>query len=268
MVIGERFAWGHLEKTGGDATVEFFLAVPELVRFADPPSSAEKHTLFPSRAADIRGKVLALNIRRLPAWLLSRALHEARYGVYPDYEPLPMRSPQQMAESSDGDRRLSDFTGNQELGIDRWLRTEFLADDFLAFVSEFTEVSEAKEQEIRALASVRRGTPLLYDHRVDQWFTPAQIQTMYEHNPVWAAVERQLYGAKELPRSSAGRETDAEQAGAPSPTPSRSSSSMTKRELLARKALRAVDERSHLVTHGRKSPLNWNGRDTTARSRW
>ena len=244
MVIGEGFAWGHLEKTGGDATVDLFLAVPELVRFADPPSSAEKHTLFPSRAADIRGKVLALNIRRLPAWLLSRALHEARYGVYPDYEPLPMRSPQQMAESSDGDQRLSDFTGNQELAIDRWLRTEFLADDFLAFISEFTEVPEAKQREIRELASVRRGTPLLYDHRVDQWFTPEQIRTMYEHNPVWAAVERQLYGSNELPpaapeaRSKPGR-------GAPSRSCESPSQSMAKREVLARKALRAVDERSH-----------------------
>jgi SAM-dependent methyltransferase len=242
MVIGEGFAWGHLEKTGGDATVDFFLAVPELIRFADPPSSAEKHTLFPSRSEDIRGKVLALNIRRLPSWMLSKALHESRYGAYPDYEPLPMSSPQQMAESSAGDRRLSDFTGNQELAIDRWLRTEFLADDFLAFISEFTDVPDAKQREIRELASVRRGTPLLYDHRVHQWFTPEQIRTMYEHNPAWASVERRLYGSEELPAVAPRR--SAPSPNPPSQAPSHASPSMAKREVLARKALRTVDERA------------------------
>jgi SAM-dependent methyltransferase len=243
MVIGERFAWGHLEKTGGDATVELFLAVPELIRFADPPSSEEKHTLFPSRKAQVREKVLALNIRRLPAWMLSKALHEARYGAYPDYEPLPMRSPQQMAESTDADRRLSDFTGDQEMGIDRWLRTEFLVDDFLAFISDFIEVSEPKRREIRELASVRRGTPLLYDHRVDQWFTREQIRTMYDRNPVWAAVERRLYAPDEL--AAIPVQPPLRRAPQQRRERSPSSPSLTKRELLARKAGRALEERSH-----------------------
>src|SRR5215208_39658 len=180
MVIGERFAWGHLEKTGGDATVELFLTVPELVRFADPPSTEEKHTAFPDRAQEIQGKVLALNIRRLPSWVLSRALHRVRYGEYPDYEPLPMMSPREMTESSDADQRLLEFMDGRALTIDRWLRTEFLAADFLAFVSEFTEVSEAKQREILELGSRRLGTPLTYDHRIDQWFTGDQIRTMYE----------------------------------------------------------------------------------------
>jgi SAM-dependent methyltransferase len=247
MVIGERFAWGHLEKTGGDATVELFLAVPELIRFADPPSSEEKHTAFPSRSEQIRGKVLALNLRRLPSWVLSRALHRARYGEYPDYEPLPMMSPQEMAESSDADLRLLEFTDNQELTIDRWLRTEFLADDFLAFVSEFTEVPEAKHREILELGSTRLGTPLTYDHRIDQWFTPDQIHSMYERNPEWAAVEQRLYGPNELiatTRPEGPRPSETTRVADPSPpNPPSRSGPMTKRELLARKAQRALEER-------------------------
>ena len=248
MVIGERFAWGHLEKTGGDATVELFLALPELVRFADPPSSEEKHTAFPVRAEQIRGKVLALNMRRLPSWVLSRALHRARYGEYPDYEPLPMMSPQEMAESLDADQRLLEFTDNQQLTIDRWLRTEFLADDFLAFVSEFTEVPKAKRREILELGGSRLGTPLTYDHRIDQWFTSDQIQTMYERNPEWAAVEQQLYGPNELiattraMRSKPGETTRATDPSPP-PQPASRSEPMTRRELLARKAQRALEER-------------------------
>ena len=249
MVIGERFAWGHLEKTGGDATVELFLAVPELVRFADPPSSEEKHTAFPSRAQEIRGKVLALNMRRLPSWVLSRALHRVRYGEYPDYEPLPMMSPRQMAESSDADQRLLEFTDDRALTIDRWLRTEFLADDFLAFVSEFTEVPEAKQREILELGSRRLGTPLTYDHRIDQWFTADQIQTMYERNPEWAAVEQRLYGPNEPATATATGSKPSPTMPAPDrepPSPGRRSELLTKRELLVRKAERALAERSGL----------------------
>ena len=67
VVIGDRFAWGHLEKTGGDATLELFGEVPEVVRFADPLDSHHKHCSFPDRESAVRGKLLALNIRRLPA---------------------------------------------------------------------------------------------------------------------------------------------------------------------------------------------------------
>jgi SAM-dependent methyltransferase len=247
MVIGERFAWGHLEKTGGDATVELFLVLPELVRFADPLSSEEKHTAFRNRAEEIRGKVLALNMRRLPSWVLSRALHRARYGEYPDYEPLPMMPPGEMAESADADQRLLEFMDNRQLTIDRWLRTEFLADDFLAFVSEFTEVPKAKQLEILELGSSRLGTPLAYDHRIDRWFTSDQIQTMYESNPEWAAIELELYGPNDLigaARATGSKPTDTTHEAGPSPPPPTSRSEpMTKRELLARKAQRALEER-------------------------
>jgi SAM-dependent methyltransferase len=242
MVIGEQFAWGHLEKTGGDATIELFLVLPELVRFADPPSSEEKHTAFPSRAEEIQGKVLALNIRRLPSWVLSRALHRARYGEYPDYEPLPMMSPQEMAESVDADQRLLEFMDHHELTIDRWLRTEFLAHDFLAFASEFTEVSEAQRREILELGGSRLGTPLTYDHR---------IRTMYERNPDWAAVEQQVYGPDDGPneliataRPMGSKPGKVTQAHDPSvPITGIRSEPMTKRELLARKAQRALEAR-------------------------
>ena len=255
MVIGEQFAWGHLEKTGGDATVDFFMAVPELVRFADPPSSPEKHCRFDSREPETRGKVLALNIRRLPAWVLSRALHVARYGTYPDWEPLSMPSPQQMAERSDGDQRLSEFTGDGKLKIDRWLRTEFLGDDFLAFISEFIEVPESKRREILELAHERRGTPLQYDHDLDHWFSRDQIRTMYENNPAWSALERQLYGSLDLcadgragrSKSNARTETAAA-SGTPSPAWStqhrrRRSHPVPERDVIARKAQRFFDER-------------------------
>ena len=69
---------------------------------------------------------------------------------------------------------------------------ESLADDFLTFISEWTEVPPEREQQVRGLAPVNA---LEYDHDVDSWFTPDQIAAMYRNNPRWAAVEKRLYGS-------------------------------------------------------------------------
>src|SRR6476619_5523637 len=99
MVIGERFAWVHLPKTGGSATLELFRLYPEVIVFADLEDTNAKHTLFAQREEEVRGKQLAMNLRRLPFWALSRAQHVARWGVHPDYKPIPMATADELAAS-------------------------------------------------------------------------------------------------------------------------------------------------------------------------
>lgn len=194
VVIGDRFAWGHLEKTGGDATLELFGEVPEVVRFADPLNSHDKHCPFGDRESAVRGKVLALNIRRLPAWILSKAQHTAHYGTYPDYEPWFMASPTELSESHEPDQRLAAFTDNGRFHVDRWLRTEFLDRDFPAFISEFMDIPESRHTAIVELAQVHGAATEAYDHRIDHWFSAGHVRRMYASNPAWAALERRLYG--------------------------------------------------------------------------
>ena len=55
MVIGERFAWAHLPKTGGSATLELFKLFPELIVFGDFEESNAKHTLFSEREDQVAG---------------------------------------------------------------------------------------------------------------------------------------------------------------------------------------------------------------------
>jgi hypothetical protein len=191
MVIGERFAWSHLPKTGGDATLALFRLFPDLILHADGEDTHDKHALFSERADQVRGKVLAMNIRRLPSWLLSRAHHATKRGRYPDYKPLPMESPREMAESTLPDQRLSEFTGRGKFAIDRWIRAESLTDDFLAFISEFTDLSAEERERVLELGRIN---VLEYDHEVGHWFGEDQIREIYRRNPMWAGVERELYG--------------------------------------------------------------------------
>jgi len=191
MVIGERFAWGHLQKTAGDATLGLFRLFPDLIVYSDPRNVEEKHASFSSRAAEIDGKLLAANFRRLPDWTLSWAQHRARYSKRPDGRPVAMSSPHQMAENARADKRLSILTDDGRYHIDRWIRMELLAADFTAFVSELTDVSEQDRERIAGFELVNA---LDYDHDITHWFTPEQVQRLYRNNPLWASIEERVYG--------------------------------------------------------------------------
>jgi hypothetical protein len=191
MVIGARFAWGHLQKTGGDATTELFRMFPDVVEFADPRNIEAKHASFAERADQVRGKLLVANIRRLPSWTLSWAQHRARLSKRPDGSPVPMNSPRQMITVPRADMRLALLTGDGAFPVDRWLRMEHLAEDFADFLAEITEVSEEDRARI---AGFGRVNALEYDHEVANWFTPEQVEQLYERNPAWAEIERRIYG--------------------------------------------------------------------------
>jgi hypothetical protein len=187
VIIGTEFAWGHLPKTGGDATTALFQLFPELVEHADPTEAGDKHAPFRDRAELVDGKPRALNLRRLPAWTLSLSLHVSFHGD-PDFPPMPMRSPQEMAESPLGDANLVPFL---DAPIEHWLRMEMLVDDFLQLAARYVDVDDERRERAYALPRVNW---MSYDHKLSNWFTQEQIDLMYESNPAWAQVEQALYG--------------------------------------------------------------------------
>ena len=110
-------------------------------------------------------------MRRLPSWVLSYAHHKATEGVWPEYAPLPMPSVDEMVESSEPDEVLGWMTSGGRLPVDRWLRTESLADDVAAFLVEIgVDPAVART----AADSVPwEGKP--YDHDIGRTFTDAQV---------------------------------------------------------------------------------------------
>ena len=191
MVIGARFAWAHLPKTGGDATCLMFRSVPGLVQFSDPLESDDKHLPFFAREDEIAGRIRVMNIRRLPAWTLSGAHHKASHGLAPEFRPLPLPTAEEMAESTDGDDLLTWMTDHDRLAVDRWLRCESLEEDLLALLDELGELTPEARASVRAVGRVNQAS---YERDLERAFTTAQIERMYERNPGWAAIERKVYG--------------------------------------------------------------------------
>jgi hypothetical protein len=190
MVIGDRFAWAHLPKTGGDATAAMLDTVPGLVRFADPLDSNDKHLPFFAREPEIEGKLLVMNIRRLPAWTVSAAHHEAVRGLHPDYLPRPPQTAEEMTSKADADGLLRWMTDHGRFAVDRWLRTESLERDVLELLAELGELTPAVQQRVMAVGRVNVGS---YDRAHQPPFSEAQIRRLYELNPMWAAIERRVY---------------------------------------------------------------------------
>jgi hypothetical protein len=192
MVIGRRFAWAHLPKTAGDATLAMFRAVPGLVEFADPADSNDKHMPFFGREREVAGKLLVMNIRRLQEWVLSGAQHSARHGVFPDYRPAPPETWEEITSRTDADDLLRWMTDHGRFEIGRWLRTECLSDDVLALLDEVAELSPQDRSAVLSVGRVNQGD---YPRELVRDISPDQLARLYSLNPVWARVERRVYGA-------------------------------------------------------------------------
>lgn len=191
MVLGRRFAWAHLPKTGGDATLAMFQAVPGLVLFADPSDSEDKHMPFFGREEEVSGKLLVMNIRRLPDWVLSGAQHKARHGLYPDYTPTPLESWEEITSRTDADDLLRWMTDHGRFQVGRWLRTECLEQDVLELLDELGELDDEVRRAVTSVGRVNEGR---YSPELLREFTREQLTRLYSLNPVWAGLERRLYG--------------------------------------------------------------------------
>jgi hypothetical protein len=191
VVTGRRFAWAHLPKTGGDATCSMLLGVPGLVQFADRLESNDKHMPFFGREAEVAGKLLAMNIRRLPAWALSGAHHKARHGVHPDYQPASLETFDEISSRTDADDLLRWMTDHGRFRIDRWLRAERLEEDVLKLLEDLGELTPRARAAVLAVGRVNEGG---YARELALEFTDAQIARLYALNPVWAETERRVYG--------------------------------------------------------------------------
>lgn len=200
MVIGRRFAWAHLPKTAGDATASMLASVPGLIEFADPLDSNDKHLPFFAREAEVEGKLLVMNIRRLPAWALSGAQHKAAHGVHPAYTRLPLETFDEITSRTDADDLLRWMTDHGRLGVDRWLRAETLEHDVLGLLSELGELTPQARAGVLGVGRVNQGS---YSRELEREFTEEQVTRLYELNPTWAAVERRVYGDLPLERQDA-----------------------------------------------------------------
>jgi SAM-dependent methyltransferase len=189
MVIGPKFTWAHLPKTGGTITARVFAMFPEIVSETSDRWDPAKHSPLAERPDLLDGRILAMNIRRLPSWTVSWFQHRSYHGFHPDYHRVPVPAGDELAASTIADEMLGRFTAGIEIG--RWLRQESVLDDALDFVGELTTVDARRRRRVYALGRVNE---MSYEHNVGRWLDPDQVEQLYASNPLWASVEKEVYG--------------------------------------------------------------------------
>jgi hypothetical protein len=197
VIVGRTWTWGHIPKTGGDATRAMVEALGLDEVAWTPAALREKHGPFGTHLdlAIAGDRIYAANIRRLPAWTISVLVHRRAFGWFaPDTRPRAV-SIEEAIESGWADERLALLTNDGRMPVDRWLRTEMLASDLLRFLAEVEPV-EVLERERRRqrLTNFPQVNAMTYDRDLRSWFTRAQVDALYAKNPQWLDIEDQFYG--------------------------------------------------------------------------
>ena len=79
-------------------------------------------------------------------------------------------------------------------GIDeRWmfLRVEYLKSDFLSCLKDAESIGRISRLRVRLVNARNRSS---YSRSLDSWFTSVDLEAIYSANPLWASLERQIYG--------------------------------------------------------------------------
>lgn len=204
MIVSPDWIWLHLPKCAGTTTDAILFAAFEDapgVTFdaMDPTQGVIWHQTIAARAARRPGfgadgrRVLA-NIRRLPHWLLSRVFFEVQRrgeAALPRRADLlrgvflqPARGPRgPVMKPVSADAMLRPYAAE----VTEWLRCEHLRADLsraFGLPPDHPALAARDENE----------TATAYPRDLGFWFTPSELQALYARNPLWAGIERQVYG--------------------------------------------------------------------------
>jgi hypothetical protein len=200
MIVGKDFIWLHFPKCAGTETEQIlrrnFAGDHNIAFDAIDPERVIWHHSIPIRKQydptfDVRGRAVICNIRRLPNWLLSR-VHDEK-----------VRSPHLVVTREMFARGRFFRLNGQVLSADdlmnrytaypvtHWIRTENFPADFLAVFSKYLPLSGIDPASEFKQANTNK---MDYIRDVEFYFTRDELALLYRANPVWADMERKVYG--------------------------------------------------------------------------
>ncbi|MBF0122416.1 MAG: hypothetical protein HQL21_03270 [Candidatus Omnitrophica bacterium] len=178
------------------------------ILLAHDTTDPNKHKSFLHYPELCKDRKKILNIRRLPVWLVSWWHHSYRSGYIEsiDREKI-VEGLAPLKGRVLADHELKQRAETKLGGIDYWLRTESLAEDFIRVMKDFILISEEKQVQIRKIKenqgrhlSEQHGNDFLGHKYIDaesalqKFFTLKEVKNIYDQNPFWADVENKIYG--------------------------------------------------------------------------
>jgi hypothetical protein len=202
MIVSADFIWLHFPKCAGHAVehalrralrgrrdVAFDKRLPHHPGWHDSVADRTKREV----GFDPGGRAVICGFRRLPYWMLSRVHFEASRPPYlcATREMLCRGEfPQANGQVGRADQHALHYDSS---GVDRWIRTEHLAEDFERHFGDIMG-SRLAAAAVGKARKIVNGTRLNYIKSLDFYFTAAELDGLYAANPVWARIEREIYG--------------------------------------------------------------------------
>jgi hypothetical protein len=191
MVIGKDFVWAHFAKNGGDSIYDLFDLFPELVIKKSSKRDPLKHTTFKNTPGIEHIQYRVMNIRRLPAYWLSRCFHGFLFEKV-DFRRKDILNGIINWEDGTMMRLDEHFSHYEPHKVDRWFRTEFINQDFIEFIKDFN----GNLNGINHLTSnpPPKKNSLFPIPLYENVFTKDEMKMMYNSCPLWAEYEHKAFG--------------------------------------------------------------------------
>lgn len=196
MIIGDRFIWLHLPKTGGTSASRLFseLAIPSIV--ADDQSLDSKHESLEARLPDWDpeqdSKAIFITLRRLPQWLLSDWHHKKlKMGLDIPFEPVK------------SGLFYSLRLGGIWVAADYWMR--YFHIDHCSGVIRLEHLEDDVREKIVPFLPpdtlplrFPQDNVNRYSRRLSDYFRSSDLRRIYASNPIWQQQEQMAYGRTEM----------------------------------------------------------------------
>ena len=202
MIVSDEFVWLHFPKCAGHAVEQALRSVlrsaPDVAFDRPGDDTINWHdTLEDRRRRDPRlalgERTVVCGFRRLPHWMLSRVHYEASRPPYHCVTRAMLCRGEffhQNGQVGKADAYVEHYGASK---VDRWVRTEHLLEDFERAFGDMMG-SRLARGALRRARRIVNGTRLNYMRRLDFYFTGEELAALYAANPLWAELERRLYG--------------------------------------------------------------------------
>ena len=197
MIIGERFVWLHFPKAGGTTTAAAMLKnfVQDRSIAFDPTGEGPPiwHDTVAQReertGESLAGKSVLANIRRLPAYVVSKIHYTESLNPDIRHERKHLLTGRFM--EADGTRNYADnlLKMYDSKNINHWMRTEYLKDDVPAVFGQYLDMTG---KDFSILSEKINSTD--YSRDLAKWYSRREMARLYRKNPLWAKLERRVYG--------------------------------------------------------------------------
>ena len=200
MIYGNNFIWLHFPKCAG-VTIEkliskHFSQRQDIVFDDQDPSNVIWHHNLKQRLAYdstfiVDGKDVICCFRRLPYWLLSRIHFEkSRSTNFVVTRDMFLKG--YFFEKNGAMNNANNYAIKYSERVDHWIRVENLKTDFINTFSKFLDLSNIDiENEITKKRNLNKFN---YIKDLNFYFSPDDLEKLYQNNEKWARLETKIYG--------------------------------------------------------------------------